>query len=363
MEAAGDGPFLILMNHSSFIDLKIASKIFYPLPYCIVCTSDAFVGKEWLMRKIGCIPTNKFVTDIALIGDMLHTIKKEKCSILMYPEASYSFDGCATPLPRHLGKLLKKLDVPVLTVITDGAFLRDPLYNGLQLRKVKVGAQLTCLLTREEIKQKSVEEIDEILDSAFTFDNFKRQYETQTRICEPFRADGLERILYRCASCETEGEMIGKGTRLTCNHCKKTYEMDELGRLNALSGDTEFPHIPDWYNWQRQCVKRQIENGEYLLDTQVSIGILTDYKAIYMVGDGRLVHDENGFRLTGCEGKLDYSQPPLSAYSLYADYFWYEIGDVICIGNKECLYYCFPKDNCSVAKARIATEELYKLKK
>ncbi len=30
MEEAGKGPWLILMNHSSFIDLEIAYKIFYP---------------------------------------------------------------------------------------------------------------------------------------------------------------------------------------------------------------------------------------------------------------------------------------------------------------------------------------------
>ena len=57
MEKVGKQPCLILMNHSSFIDLKIVSKIFYPKPYGIVCTSDGFIGKEWLMRFLGCIPT------------------------------------------------------------------------------------------------------------------------------------------------------------------------------------------------------------------------------------------------------------------------------------------------------------------
>ena len=32
-------PCLYIMNHSSFIDLKIASKLLYPKPYNIVCTS------------------------------------------------------------------------------------------------------------------------------------------------------------------------------------------------------------------------------------------------------------------------------------------------------------------------------------
>lgn len=363
MDEAGEGPYLILMNHSSFIDLKIAYKIFYPMPFATVCTSDGFVGKPLLMRLIGCIPTLKFVTDLTLVMDMLHTVKKNKTSILMFPEASYTFDGCATPLPKKLGAMLKKLDVPVLTVMTEGAFLRDPLYNGLQLRKTKVSAHLHCLLTRDEVREKSVEEIDRLLTETFTFDNFARQFETKTEINEPFRADGLHRILYKCACCGKEGVMVGEGTTLTCNACGKSYEMDNLGRLKAHNGQTEFSHIPDWYNWQREKVKEELANGTYFADNQVDIGIMRDYKAIYMVGEGRLTHTADGFKLTGCNGKLTYEQAPNRSYGLYADYYWYEIGDVICIGTKDALYYCFPKENAIVAKARLAAEELYKLSK
>ena len=145
-------PCLILMNHSSFIDLKIASRIFYPRRYGIVCTSDGFVGKPWLMRLLGCIPTQKFVSDISLIRDMEYMLKEKKTSVLMYPEAGYSFDGTTTQLPRKLGVLMKKLGVPVVTVITQGAFARDPLYNCLQKRKVKVSADVTCLFTKEDLE-------------------------------------------------------------------------------------------------------------------------------------------------------------------------------------------------------------------
>ena len=102
----------LTVNNPFQADLEIVSKIMFPKPYCIVCTSDGFVGKEWLMRQIGCIPTQKFVSDVTLIGDINYALHKENVSVLMYPEASYSFDGCATPLPRRLGILLKKLRVP-----------------------------------------------------------------------------------------------------------------------------------------------------------------------------------------------------------------------------------------------------------
>ena len=157
--------------------------------------------------------------------------------------------------------------------------------------------------------------------------------------------------------------MEGKGIHLKCHHCGKVYEMDKLGRLHALGGETEFAHIPDWNAWQREEVRRELEAGTYSLDVDVDIGMLVDHKAIYMVGEGHLHHDENGFTLTGCDGKLQYSQGPLTCYSLYSDYYWYEIADMICIGTNDELYYCFPKGGDVVSKTRLATEELYKMKK
>ncbi len=361
-ETLKNGPCLILMNHSSFIDLEIASKIIYPKPYNIVCTSDGFVGKEWLMRAIGCIPTQKFVTDLTLIRDIKYALKKGN-HVLMYPEASYSFDGCATPLPRKLGALLKMLNVPVVTVITQGAFAHDPLYNCLQKRKVKVSAKVKVLASAEELKEIETEVLDKRLDDAFSFDNFAWQYENKIEIDEPFRADGLERILYKCPSCKTEGRMVGKGIEIVCEHCGKRHILNVYGRLEATEGETAFAHIPDWYNWQRECVRQEITKGSYSLDTEVEIGMMVNYKAIYMVGSGRLTHDNSGFTLTGCNGELNYTQGPLSSYSLYADYYWYEIGDIICIGNKDCLYYCFPQKQGVVSKTRIATEELFKTNK
>ncbi len=364
LEKIKNEPCLILMNHSSFIDLKIASKILYPRPYSIVCTSDGFVGKRLLMRLLGCIPTAKFVSDTQLIRDMLYMIKEKKTSVLMYPEASYSFDGTATTLPRRLGALLKKLDVPVVSIITSGAFSLDPLYNCLQKRRVNVSAEAKVLISRSEVREKSVEQLDDILDNAFSFDSFKWQKENGIEINENFRADGLERILYKCAACGSEGHMRGEGDTLTCSKCGKKYFLTPLGELEGINGKTEFSHIPDWYKWQRRCVKSEIKDESYLLQSEVEIGVMVDYKAIYMVGSGTLTHTADGFSLTGCDGKLNYSQKPLSSYGLYADYYWYEIGDVICIGKRDMLYYCFPKNKgISVAKARLAAEELYKLNK
>ena len=365
MERLGkDEPALFLMNHSSFIDLKIAGTILYPRPFNIVCTSDGFVGKRGLMRNLGCIPTKKFITDTALVRQMCYAVRELGDSILMYPEASYSFDGTATPLPEALGKLLKLLEIPVVMIQTEGAFLRDPLYNMLQLRKVDVRATMRYVLSPEDIRVKSAAELNDILKELFTFDNFRTQQQQGVVVSEPFRADGLNRVLYKCPACRTEGEMEGKGTLLRCRHCGKRWELTETGYLRAAEGPDIFDHVPDWYAWERACVRKELVSGSYRLDIPVTIRMLVDMNCLYTVGEGRLVHTAEGFELTGCGGRLHYRHAPEASYSLYSDYYWYELGDMICIGNRDALYYCFPQTPGDVvAKTRLAAEELFKMRR
>ena len=364
MELVKDQPCLILMNHSSFTDMKLAYGIFYPKKLGIVTSVDAMSGiLGKLMRLIGCTPTHKYVSDLSLFSDMEYMLKINKTSVLMYPEAGYSFDGCATTLPRKMGVLLKRLGVPVVTVITQGAFHRDPLYNMLQIRDVKVSAHVKCIATAEEVKEKSVAELDAMIMEAFSFDNFAWQRDNKISVDVPFRADGLHRILYKCSKCGCETRMEGKGIHLTCHACGAKWTMDEFGQLSADGGLTEYPHIPDWYRWQRACVRQELETGTYGLDEEVDIAVQVNLDGVCMIGKGRLVHNADGFHLTNADGTLDYKQSPVFSHTLYSDYYWYEIGDVIGIGDNEFSYFCFPKEHVSVTKARLATEELYKMKK
>ena len=336
-------PCLYLMNHSAFMDMKIAYCVLFPKAFNIIASVDAFVGKSLLMRLIGCVPARKFIADTQLVRDMVYCLKNLKTSVLMFPEAGYSFDGTSTTLPDSLGKCLKLLKVPVVMIKTQGVFLRDPLYNRLQIRRVKTSATMEYILSPEDIDRYSVDELNDIISKHFHFDNFRYQQKNNVVINEPFRADGLNRVLYKCPHCLSEGEMTGEGTTLKCQACGKEYELTELGFIKAISGETEFSHIPDWYRWERECVKKEVLDGTYNLDIDVNIGVIVNAKCFYMVGEGRLTHSIDGFRLTGCNGKLDYFQKPLAAYSINSDFFWYEINDVITVGNSKISEMSLPK--------------------
>ena len=77
-------PLFILMNHAAWIDLEEIVSMMYPRPMNIVCTTDGFIGRNWLMKELGCIPTIKFSTDAQLVRKMVHAIKDFKSSVLMF---------------------------------------------------------------------------------------------------------------------------------------------------------------------------------------------------------------------------------------------------------------------------------------
>ena len=355
-------PCLYLMNHSSFIDLEIAASALYPRPLNIVSTWDAFIGKGWLMRNLGCVPTVKFAYDVGLVRDIFYAVREKKCSVLIYPEAGYSLDGTATVLPDNFAQFVKKLGISVAMIRTYGAFTRDPLYNNLQKRRVRVSADVELLYTADEVLEKSEAEIASRIHNAFSFDNFRWQADNGIRVDEPFRADYLNRVLYKCPHCMEEGRMEGKGEHLTCHACGAKSRLDEYGRLEGVESETRFSFVPDWFAWQRECVRKEILEEKYSLDIPVKIAMQVDTKALYFVGEGRLTHTKDGFHLEGCDGKLSVHHSASYMYSVNADYNFYEIGDMVSFGNTKAIYYCFPQlEGDFVAKTRLAVEESYRL--
>ena len=140
-------------------------------------------------------------------------------------------------------------------------------------------------------------------------------------------------------------------------------KLSELGELARADGkEQKIASVPAWYAWERECVRRELESGEYGIEFPVDIFAAVDTKDLFSIGSGVLRHDENGFHLTTDDGQLDYRQKPTAQYSINADLNWYELGDIVSVGDLKCLFYCLPKvDGIMVAKLRLAAEEAYKI--
>ena len=358
-------PYILLSNHMYFTDFYLNAIATFPHSVNNVATIDGYYRRPLLMELIGCICKRKFTNDLALIRSIKHCLVKHKSILSMYPEARYSPIGTTAILPDALGKLVKLMGVPVVTLMHHGNYLHTPFWDHDRARKVPLHTVMKLILTEEDVKTKSVDEINAIIRKEMEYDEYKWQLDNKIEITESFRAEGLHKVLYKCPKCNAE-HMTSSGTKIRCEVCGKEWEMDTLGRLVANDGNTEFEHIPDWYEWQRECVKAEVESGEYGFEDEVDIFSLTDPMKFIHVGKGKLVHNYDGFTVSGNFGGEDFeiNRPVLGMYGVHIeyDYVYVRPEDCVDISTDDDSLYCYPTKKNVVTKLSLATEELYKLK-
>ena len=357
-------PYILLCNHNAFMDFKVATKVIFPHSANYVVAIDGFIGRENLLRNVGCICKRKFTNDITLVRQLKRVIKNGDIAVI-YPEARYSLCGTTAVLPESLGKLSKLFGVPVAILICHGHHVNAPFWNTKDRGVKGTEAELTYLLTPEDLKALSADEINRRIVEAFQYDDFRWQKDRNIRIKYPKRAEGLHKVLYQCPCCLTEYRMRSQGTQLRCDACGKTWTMTELGELHADNGETEFSHIPDWYEWERANVRREIQNGAYSTgEMPVTVDSLPNAKQFIRLGEGKMTHDMRGFHVTVTDKNGRQHSMTKSVPSLYSCHIEYEYlgthGDCVDLNTLEDTWYIYPHDcDFSVTKMALATEELY----
>ena len=355
-------PYLLLCNHNAFMDFKVATRAIFPHRANYVVAIDGFIGREGLLRSIGCICKRKFTRDVTLVRQLKRVVDRGDIAVL-YPEARYSLCGTTAVLPESLGKLCKLLKVPVVTLICHGHHVNSPFWN-LHDRGVKpTEAEMTCLFTKEALEKASVAEVNEAIEKAFQYDDFAWQKERGIRVTYEGRAEGLEKVLYQCPHCGAEYRMKTQGTKLFCESCGKVWEMSELSELRAMEGETEFSHIPDWYEWERSNVRKEVEAGTYAFTCRARVDALPNAKGYMDLGMATLTHDMTGFTVDGSYKGEDYHVhiPAASQYSVHIEYEYLgKYGDCVDLNTDQDTLYVYPKDCLfAVTKMALATEELY----
>ena len=360
-------PYILLSNHMYFVDFQLSAMATYPHRVNNVATIDGYYRRPWLMELLGCICKRKFTNDLHLIKSIRKVLKRGDI-LCMYPEARYSPVGTTAILPDSLGKLIKMNKVPVVVLLHHGNYLHTPFWNYRKPRKAPLYTTMTKILSTEDVERMTADEINTAVRDAMKYDEYEWQKKQGIIIDEPFRAEGLHKVLYQCPNCKTEHKMDSKGSEIFCTECGRRWRMNEDGSLKALIGETEFSHIPDWYEWQRTEVRKQIENGSYSFSDEVEVYSLPRCMRFMNLGKARLTHNsEDGFVLEGHYRGKDYKiqRKPIQMYGVHIeyDYCYIKPFDCIDISTEKDSFYCYPKRKNVVTKLSLVTEEIFKIKK
>jgi len=363
-------PYLVLQNHASFVDFPMLVKAMFPRSAGWVISVEEFIGREFLMRGIGGIYKRKFTQDLGVVKHILTMLTRMKKSCVIYPEARFSFVGINEEIDGALGKLAKKSKCPIVVFIQHGNFLRSPQWCKHPYRRVKVSGDFIQVASREEVMELPASELQRRIEEAFQYDDYAWQYENKIRITSPMRAHNIHKVLYQCPICGREFSMESQGTRLWCSHCGESWEMDEYGRLHRENGEDIFSHVPDWYNWQRQQVRAQVDSGSYAFEDEAELyHMVNAQKGFRKIGDVRLMHNEEGFTLSGRlhKGEEFYLNRPVNTMrSVHVEFDFKKRGiprpmDGIDLASHDDTWFVFPKNAKNVlTKLHFATEELNK---
>ena len=356
-------PYMILSNHMYFIDFELAAMATFPHRVNNVVNIDGYYRRPWLMEWIGSICTRKFTSDFHLVKSIRKVLRRGDI-LCMYPEARYSPCGVDSYIPDSVGALIKMNKTPVVAIVHHGNHLHSPFWNFRKKRKVPLHTTMTQILTTEQIEKMTAEEIVTVVREALRYDDYRYQKENGILITEPYRAEGLHKVLYQCPHCKTESKMASKGTEIFCTECGKRWTLNEDGTLSANDDNTEFSHVPDWFAWEREQVNAQVENGTYRFEDEVDVYSMPRCWRFEHLGDAKLSHDpENGFIIEGHYRDADYhiQRTPLQSNSLHVeyDYCYIKPFDCVEISTENDSFTCYPKKQNVVTKLAFATEAIY----
>ena len=332
-------PYLVLAMHQGESDYRIAPLALFPNRVNYVSDMEGFAAYgERLYRAIGCIGKRRYVPEASVICNVRYALKKGH-PVVIYPESRHS-NVCTTALlPTNLGRLARRMGVPLVILSVHGCYLANPFWDERHTRKVPIQARLECIYTAEELCHADEKEIQKRIEEKLQYDEYDWQKQKGILIPEEKRAEGLHKALYQCRTCKAEFCMETNGIILCCKRCRSEWTLEENGQLYSASGNV---HIPDWYEWQRQNVHAEIDAGTYFPEFSVYVEALPNAKGFIPLGKGTLSCTEKEFLLTICGQTFRF--PHVSRESVQTEYDYKGRGMCIVLSHRDCCYYIYSDD-------------------
>ncbi|MCL2773262.1 MAG: 1-acyl-sn-glycerol-3-phosphate acyltransferase [Oscillospiraceae bacterium] len=294
------GPFIVLSNHTSFMDFLLTMLTIYPLRLNAVAAQKFFLYKPLnkLLPLMGCIPKNLFDPDIrSVIG--IKSVIKRGGRILLFPEGRCTVDGPYMGMDKTTGILIKSLGVPVISCHIDGAYTCMPFWRkGIRFGRERV--TLANLFTAEDMESMSADEINAAIDRSLSGMNTPAPSKPLRVFKEKRLLEGLQNIIYYCPKCGREFTLETKGNTIYCTACGNTATMDCYAKLIPTQGSIIPKSVHDWYKEQAVYEMQFLKEDMEPIKVQVTVRMpLKEANGIEPCGNGTLWLDPKGWHYDG----------------------------------------------------------------
>lgn len=301
------GPAIVLCNHGSFLDFLYFLKVLKGHKVNYVVARLYFYNKlfGWALNKGGAFPKSMFAPDVENLQNCIRVIKNNGI-LFMMPEARLSTAGKFEDIQDTTLKFVKKMNVPVYLLKLNGDYLARPKWGDKIRKGCLVEASLSLLHSKEEVSSLSEKELSENIINAIKYDDLEwLKTKPELKYKHKTLAEGLENILYRCPKCGKEFTIKTELRKVFCSECGFNLELNDR---YAFTDDSLFDNFSNWYDWQNDCVKKEIVSNEnFEMSSKVTLKMRSiDGKSLLRVaGDGVCTINRKGLLY---EGTIDGKQ-------------------------------------------------------
>ena len=300
------GPVVLIANHASRVDFQFTAPVVWPKKLNYVVGYNEFFRFPTciLLKLMQVIPKKNFTPDTYTIRQILSVVKQGG-SICIMPEGMSSITGMAQPVIPGGAKLLKKLGLPVYYSKISGGYMTYTKHC-LDERVGRIDVTVNQMFTAEDVKNLSLEEIEDTMNRLLAHDDYIWNKEQQVSFKGKGQmAKNLDTLLYMCPKCGAMYNMECSGNAMKCLSCGNTVELDEKYNLRPV-GDSECPElVTDWTILERKKAAEDVRRPDFSYSGHVKIGVLPDYKVLtgdntsVICGDGTLTLDREGLHFDG----------------------------------------------------------------
>jgi len=240
--------YIMLANHTFMFDVVHVPLRFRIVPF-IIASQTLFTKQpaKFLVSQVAhVIPKAKGKSDFKAIKNIYGVVKRGY-PVLIFPEGNTTFYGETGYIEKATMKLIKKLGLDVITCNVKGGYLSKPRWATGKRRNHKIELFYNKTISKELIKEMSVDEVSNVIHKALNHNDY--EYQREKMIPHPGKqlAEGIENVVYICPHCEAVNSIVSDHNRIVCTECKKEGYVDKYGFINGFKYD----NLIDWNNFQR----------------------------------------------------------------------------------------------------------------
>ncbi len=284
----GEGPVIFIGNHVTFED-PILAMLYSNRPISFLGARINYDNKfkKVIFDLFKIIPFTKGKMDIKALKELKKCIDRGK-SVGLYPEGGRTWDGSNIYIIESISNLIKLLRVPVYCVNLKGCYFVKPRW-AKKYRKGKTMLSITKVLSKEQVKKMSSDEVLDAVKQALTYDEYERQRKDMIPYEGKDLAESIEKAIFKCPSCMAVDSHTSKGDEFWCTECGKKYSVDKYGFIH---GSDKFDNLHSWNMWQLDYIDEIYEKSMPFTSKDVKLTIVKNKRHKKTVCDFTLYKDK-----------------------------------------------------------------------